>query len=258
MPSEIDSTPVSFANASGLTLAGTLSQPAGREPTTWAIIVHCFTCHRNYKGIYNIAKALNVAGYGVLRFDFSGLGDSQGRFEKTTFSDNLSDVLAAAQFLTDQGKPPHLLIGHSLGGSAMLMAARKIAAARCVATVSTSSSPALLRRLFAGVEEAMAAAPDQVFPVSVSGRDMPFTYPFLADLPRHNLEAAQQEMTLPHLVLHSPDDATTPFSEGEKLYANARQPKSFVSIPGADHLLSKREDAEYAGRVIAAWASRYV
>lgn len=249
---------VTFAGGAGAPLAATLSEPEG-ETRAWVLWAHCFTCHRNYKVGVNAARALNAAGFGVLRFDFTGLGDSGGDFAATTFGDNVADVRAAAAFLAAEGGGPQVLAGHSLGGLAVLHAARDIPAARCVATVSTASRPQKLARLFSDEQRAgWAREPGHRYPVSVSGRDVEFTGAFVADLPAHDTAAALAALERPLLIFHSPVDQTTPFHHAERLFAEAAEPKSLVSLGDSDHLVSRREDGEFIGRVLAAWALRYL
>lgn len=249
---------VKLPGGAGAKLAATLSAPDGAA-RAWVLWAHCFTCNRNYKVGVNAARALNAAGFGVMRFDFTGLGESGGEFARTTFSDNVADVKAAAAFLAAEAGAPQVLVGHSLGGLAVLAAARDIEGVRCVATVSSASSPQKLLGLF---DESLRAAwredPERIFEVEVSGREMPFTGAFVADLEMHTFERTPAELGLPLLIFHSPADRTTPFHHAERLFAQAAQPKSFVSLGDSDHLVSKREDGELIGRMIAAWAQRYL
>lgn len=249
---------VKFAGGAGAKLAATLSEPEATAKA-WVLWAHCFTCHRNYKVGVNAARALNQAGFGVMRFDFTGLGESGGDFARTTFSDNVADVKAAAAFLAAEAGAPQVLVGHSLGGLAVMAATPSIAAARCVATVSSASSPQKLLGLFSEEQRAIwRDDPQRVLQVVVSDREMPFTGAFAADLEGHAFETAPAEVGLPLLIFHSPADRTTPFRHAEQLFATAAQPKSFVSLGESDHLVSKREDGEFVGRMIAAWALRYV
>lgn len=249
---------VKFLGGAGAKLAASLSAPHG-PVKAWVLWAHCFTCNRNYKVGVNAARALNAAGFGVMRFDFTGLGESGGDFARTTFSDNVADVRAAADFLAAEAAAPQVLVGHSLGGLAVMAAAPSIKGARCVATVSSASSPQKLRGLFTDEQRAIwRDDPERVLQVEVSGRLMAFTGAFAADLERHAFEAVPAGLGLPVLIFHSPADRTTPFHHAERLFAQAAQPKSFVSLGESDHLVSKRDDGEFVGRMIAAWALRYV
>lgn len=249
---------VKFQGGAGAKIAASLSAPHA-PVKAWVLWAHCFTCNRNYKVGVNAARALNDAGFGVMRFDFTGLGESGGDFARTTFSDNVADVKAAAAFLAAEAGAPQVLVGHSLGGLAVMAAAPSIQGTRCVATVSSASTPQKLLGLFGEEQRAIwREDPERVLQVEVSGRNMPFTGAFLADLERHAFETEPARLGLPLLVFHSPADRTTPFVHAERLFAQAAQPKSFVSLGESDHLVSKREDGELVGRVIAAWALRYV
>lgn len=243
---------VRFRGGTGFELAGTLVRPSV-PLTAWALLAHCFTCNRNYKILYNLAKALATRGIGSLRFDFTGLGESRGRFEDTNLTTNIADLLAAADFLRSQGGVPRILIGHSLGGAASLLAARRIAGVQAVVTIATPFRPAQLERLFTPQREAMHAAPDQVFPVLVSGREVGFKLQFLDDLARHDLPAAIAGLGLPLLVFHSATDTTTEFANAEQIWATASHPKSVIDLVTADHLVPRREDAEFIASIIGAW-----
>lgn len=248
---------VSFESSGGYPLAALASYPDRDEPLKgWCLFAHCFTCHKNYKVIAAISRILNDEGFGVFRFDFGGLGDSGGRFEDTNLSSNIEDVHDAARFMAAEFAAPDILIGHSLGGSAVLSAANAIPTVKGVVTIASSFDPRRLQRLFTEHSEAMADDPEQVFNVMVSDRKMPFKQQFLDDLAGHDLESCIQSLGVPLLILHSPQDKTTPIENGEKIFAAARHPKSFVALDGAGHLLAERDMAAYAGQVIALWSTR--
>lgn len=246
---------VEFPGSFGTPLAGVLDQGAS-APRAWAIFAHCFTCSKESLAAAHVAKALVAEGCGVLRFDFTGLGDSAGDFSATTFSSNVADVLAAARWLAAGHDAPALLVGHSMGGAAVLAAAGEIASVRVVATIAAPAEPVRLIRQFepkvAEIERAGSAE------VMLAGRPFSIRRELLADLAAQNHRERIRSLGRALLVLHSPDDDTVPITDAGEIFQTARHPKSFVSLAGANHLLSERADARYAARVIAAWASRYI
>lgn len=246
---------VRFANDDGQLLAGLLDMPDG-PPRAFAIFAHCFTCSKNLKAAVHVARALNAAGIAVLRFDFTGLGESEGQFADTGFSNNVSDLVAAARFLTEAHTAPALLVGHSLGGTAMLLAAAGIPSAVAVATIASPSHPSHVAGQFDGMLDEIRARGEAR--VELAGRAFTIRRRFLEDLDRHPLPAAVGELRKALLILHSPRDTTVQIRHAGELFEAARHPKSFISLDTADHLLSEQRDSRYAGRVLAAWADRYL
>ncbi|WP_432410374.1 bifunctional alpha/beta hydrolase/OsmC family protein [Rasiella sp. SM2506] len=247
---------VNFPNHENLKLAGRLELPADQQPHNFAIFAHCFTCTKNLLAVKNVSRALTAAGFGVLRFDFTGLGESEGDFENTNFSGNVEDLLAAAKFLEKEYKAPTLLIGHSLGGTAVLMAAAKLASIKAVVTINAPSDPEHVKNhLEQDLEKIEREGKAQV---NLSGRPFTIRKHFLDDLKKQPIKEVVGSMRKALLILHSPQDATVSVNNAEEIYMAAHHPKSFVSLDGADHLLSRKEDSEYAGNVIAGWASRYM
>jgi putative redox protein len=252
-------TTIRFPGGSGFELAGTIVEPDTGHARNWALLSHCFTCNRNYKVLANVSRVLADLGWGVMRFDFTGLGDSGGSFEDTTLSSNIQDVIAAANHLAANYGSPDLFVGHSLGGAAGILAAKQIESLRCLATIATPANPAKLARLFSEANRtAWEGDPETVAHVQVSGRMMPFKAKFLADIAQYDLTEEITTLGLPVLLFHSPADTTTSVHNAERLFEAAGHPKSFVSLGDSDHLVSKREDAEMIGRILAAWAVRYV
>lgn len=250
------STRVTFSNSAGQRLVGLLDEPQHCAARAYALFAHCFTCNKNYKGIRNLCRALCDSGIGVLRFDFTGLGESEGDFSATTFSDNIEDIRAAAGWLAAHGRTPQLLIGHSLGGTAMLLAAGRIPGSRTVVSIASPSEPRhVLSHFTDRLEEIRDKGEAQIH---VGGSEYTLRQAFVDDLARHKLCEHLPGLGKAMLILHSPSDQTVNIEHAARLFAAARHPKSFVSLDDADHLLSREEDARYAGHVIAAWARRYL
>jgi len=247
---------VTFTNIEGQTLAGRLELPADQHPHNFALFAHCFTCNKNLGAVRNISRALTAQGYGVLRFDFTGLGESEGDFEDTNFSGNVEDLIAAATFLEKEYQAPTLLIGHSLGGAASIFAAAEIASIKAIATIGAPSNPVHVKHLFKSSIEEIEVLGKTV--VNLSGRDFTIKKQFLDDLETKPLPNVAKNLDKAILVMHSPQDTTVGIKNAEEIYHAAKHPKSFVSLDGADHLLMQKEDSVYAGRVIAGWASRYI
>jgi len=247
---------VSFKNASGLQLAALLDLPDGDEPKAYALFAHCFTCSKDYKGVVRVSKALAAEGIAVLRFDFTGLGESEGDFADTTFSSNVEDLVAAAEFMGRELEAPKILIGHSLGGAAVLHAAAQIPSAVAVATLAAPSSTdhlaGVIRSSSAEIEGAGEAE------VQIGGRSFRIRKEFLDDLSVVNMRDAVSGLGRALLVCHSPEDRTVGIENANELFMAARHPKCFLSLDSADHLCSDAADARYAGRMIATWAGRYV
>ncbi len=247
---------VTFYNQEGHSLVGRIALPANKRPHNFAIFAHCFTCNKNLTAVRNISKALTSNGFGVLRFDFTGLGESEGDFADSNFSGNVEDLVAAARFLSENYAAPTLLVGHSLGGAAVVFAAEKIASVQALATVGAPSDPShvqhLLKSGLAEIEKTGKAT------VNLSGRDFTIKKQFLEDLRSKSLPETIKRLRKPLLILHSPQDDTVGIKNAEQIYVAAHHPKSFVSLDGADHLLTNKKDSIYAGSVIAGWAQRYV
>lgn len=247
---------VNFQNQQGETLAARLELPVSQHPHTFAIFAHCFTCTKNLNAVRNISRALNQEGIAVLRFDFTGLGESEGDFADTNFTSNVSDLVAAADFLSEKYQAPEMLIGHSLGGAAVLCAATELPSIRTVATIGAPADPVHVGHLLrSGKEEIEATG---VAEVSIGGRPFKVKKQFLDDIREQNLLEKLQYLGKALLILHSPQDLTVEVANAAKIYAAARHPKSFVSLDGADHLLSQKADSMYAGDIIACWAKRYI
>ena len=244
-----------FANAQGEKLAALLDRPDGPVRAV-ALFAHCFTCGKDNKAARLIAHGLTSQGIAVLRFDFTGLGSSEGEFANTTFSSNVDDLVAAADHLRTQIAAPAILIGHSLGGAAVLAAAHRIAEARAVVTIAAPFDPAHVARLFGErVEEIRSKGEVEV---TLAGRSFRVRRGLLDDIGEHNLAPRIAELRKALLVFHSPTDETVGIDNASHIFTAAKHPKSFISLAGADHLLRRPSDAAYVAHVIAAWAERYL
>ena len=246
---------IKFKNSQGHELAAKIEFPDG-EPKAYALFAHCFTCNKNLTAVRNISHSLNECGIAVLRFDFTGLGESEGDFENTNFSSNVSDLISAAQFLSENYSAPSILIGHSLGGAAVIFAALHIPSVKAVATLGAPSNPKHVSHLLkSGLEEIQEKGEAILM---IGGREFKIQKQFLDDINEKNMEKTLKKMKLALLVLHSPQDTTVGIDNASQIYKAAWHPKSFISLDGADHLLSKKEDSIYAGKMIANWAERYI
>ncbi|MGD1848485.1 MAG: alpha/beta fold hydrolase [Salibacteraceae bacterium] len=247
---------VSFSNFAGQKLSARLELPLDTHPHAFAIFAHCFTCNKNLTAVRNISRSLTREGIAVLRFDFTGLGESEGEFADTNFASNVGDLVAAANFLNNAYQAPTLMIGHSLGGAAVLCAASKIPSLKAIATLGAPYDPEHVTHLFAGgiqeIQEKGQAA------VSIGGRDFTIKKEFLDALIEVEEHKVIHEINLPLLILHSPVDRTVDISNATRIYKAAQHPKSFISLNEADHLLTKKSDSSYAGTMIAAWANGYL
>ncbi|HEX7271051.1 MAG TPA: alpha/beta fold hydrolase [Casimicrobiaceae bacterium] len=247
---------VSFPGAAGNALAARLDLPSGAPPRAYALFAHCFTCSKDTRAATFISGALADAGLAVLRFDFTGLGGSEGDFANTTFSSNVGDLVAAAAWLRREHSAPALLIGHSLGGAAVLAAAASVPEAVAVATIGAPADPAHVTHLFAGQRAEIDARGEAE--VELAGRRFRIRREFLEDVAEQKLTTAIAALKRALIVFHSPVDATVGIDNAAAIFLAARHPRSFVSLDDADHLLSRSADGRYVGNVLAAWASRYL
>jgi putative redox protein len=244
-----------FPNAKGESLAALLDFPIGR-PNAFALFAHCFTCGKDNLAAKRIAERLAMCGIAVLRFDFTGLGASEGEFANTNFSSNVDDLVAAADHLRKAHSAPAILIGHSLGGAAVLAASHRIPEARAVVTIAAPSDPAHVVGLFKDHVSAIRAQGE--VEVSLVGRPFRIKREFLDDVAEKKLNECLAMLRKALLIFHSPTDDTVGIDNATSIFTHARHPKSFVSLAGADHLLSKKDDAVYVANMIAAWAARYI
>ncbi len=247
---------VEFENGGGDTLSAKLSLPSDVKPKHFALFAHCFTCNKNFNAIRNIANTLVAHGFGVLSFDFTGLGESDGEFAETNFSSNLSDLIHAADFLTKGYASPALIIGHSLGGAAAIYAASKIPSIKAVATIGAPADVAHVQHLIEEQLDTIEATGEAT--VVLEGRPFKIKKQFVDDIHGHRLLDVVDKLRKAVLIMHSPQDATVGIENAEKLYTKAHHPKSFVSLEGGNHLLNDKSLSKYAGEVIAAWVMRYL
>ncbi len=246
---------VEFPGSQGATLAARLDRPAG-PPRAWALFAHCFTCSKDLHAAANLARGLAERGIAVLRFDFTGLGHSEGEFASTNFSSNVQDLVAAADWLRAEREAPSLLVGHSLGGAAVLAAARQVPELRAVATLGAPAEPSHVKGLLADAAAELQERDDAE--VSIAGRRFRVRRQLLEDLDATRLEPAIAELGLPLLVMHAPGDTVVGIDNASRIFQTAKHPKSFVSLGEADHLLTSRDDARWAAEVLSAWVGRYL
>jgi putative redox protein len=246
---------LAFANAKGEKLSALIDFPLGK-PDAFALFAHCFTCGKDNLAAKRIAERLAMNGIAVLRFDFTGLGTSEGDFADTHFSSNVDDLVAAADHLRAHYSAPAILIGHSLGGCAVLAAAHRVPEARCVVTIAAPSDPMHVTHLFK--DEIDKIKSEGEVEVALAGRPFRIKRAFLNDVSERKLNECLANLHKALLVFHSPTDEVVGIDHASYIFTHAKHPKSFVSLAGADHLLSKKSDAAYVANVIAAWAGRYI
>ncbi|NIZ13907.1 bifunctional alpha/beta hydrolase/OsmC family protein [Phaeobacter sp. HF9A] len=246
---------ITFPGHAGFDLAARLDLPEGATLAT-ALFAHCFTCSKDIAAARRIAARLAAMGIAVLRFDFTGLGHSDGEFANTGFSSNVEDLIAAARYLASRNMAPDLLIGHSLGGAAVLRARAGIPSARAVVTLGAPFDPAHVAHHFDHALEEIAQK--GAAEVCIGGRPFVIGQQFVEDIRASELGTAIAELNAALLVMHAPRDATVSIDNAAKIFQAARHPKSFVTLDEADHLISRADDAEYAAQMIATWVSRYV
>jgi len=249
------STRVEFPGGQGAVLAARIDAPE-TPPRAWALFAHCFTCSKDSKAAAYIARALAQAGFGVLRFDFTGLGGSGGDFASTNFSSNVDDLVAAADWLRSHHGAPALLVGHSLGGAAVLAAAHRIDDARAVVTLGAPFDPGQVARHFGDDLQVIAERGEAA--VTLAGRPFTIRRAFLDDLRGQAQGERIRTLRRPLLVMHAPGDSVVDVDNARAIFEAALHPKSFVSLDDSDHLLDREDDARFAAGVIAAWAARYL
>lgn len=247
---------VEFVNANGYKLSARLELPLTLKPDAYAVFAHVFTGSKSLSATRHISRSLTLNGIAVLRFDFTGLGDSEGDFADTNFTSNVEDLLAACDFLAENYQAPRIIIGHSLGGAASIFAASKVDSVTAVATVGTPSEPEHVTHLLSSkiqdIEQQGFAE------VNIGGQVFTIKKHFLDDLRSKNMYNVISGLGKAILVMHSPQDRIVEIENAAKIYHAAKHPKSFVTLNNADHMLTNKDDAYYVGNVISSWVKRYI
>ncbi len=246
---------LSIQNKKGHKLQAFLELPANQKPNNYAVFAHCFTCSSSLSAVKNISRALTAHGFGVVRFDFTGLGRSEGEFAESHFSANVQDLISVNSYLEENYKAPSLLVGHSLGGAAVLVAASQLKNIKAVATVGAPASVSHVKHLFShGIEEVKQKGKVEV---NIGGRPFKIDEDFVNDFDKTDLQKTVENLRKPLLIMHAPFDRVVGIENAQKLYHYAHHPKSFISLDGADHLLMNEEDSNYVGDIIGSWVKRY-
>ncbi|HWD01018.1 MAG TPA: alpha/beta fold hydrolase [Amycolatopsis sp.] len=246
---------IQFPGSHGTALAASLEVPDGK-PHAYALFAHCFTCGKDVVAAARLARGLVKQGVAVLRFDFTGLGGSEGDFGNTDFSSNVADLVAAADHLRAEHEAPKLLVGHSLGGAAVLAARHRVPQVKAVATIAAPADPDHVARHFAGNREEIARCREA--DVVLAGRKFRIRKQFLDDIAAQPQEERIRDLKAALLVMHSPVDLEVGVANARRIFDTARHPKSFIALDGADHLLTGREDAAFAAEILGTWAKRYL
>ena len=246
---------ITFKGAQGDELCGRLDIPDEGEPRSYVMFAHFFTGSKDAIAASRIAKALWARGFAVFRFDFTGLGESQGDFANTTFSSNVEDLLAAADYLREHKRAPTILIGHSLGGAAVISAANRIPEVQAVSTIGSPSDPKHVTHLFGDAKKEIEEKGEAE--ITVGGRKFRIKESFLKDLQWQKQEDCIKNLRKGLLIFHSPTDEIVGIENAAQIYTTAKHPKSFISLSGANHMLTNKKDAEYVAEVISSWVHRY-
>jgi putative redox protein len=252
----MNSKTITFKNEQGQSLSAKIDFPISGRPRHFAIFAHCFTCNKNLNAVRGISRVLSQNQIAVLSFDFTGLGQSEGEFSETNFSSNIQDLISASKYLESNYSAPDILIGHSLGGAAVLYAANMIDSIKAVSTIGAPSHPEHIERLFTDNTEKLEKVGEAT--VSIGGRPFNIKKQFLEDIRNTDLSFNKNKNNPSLLIFHSPQDLVVDIENARKIYEKAHHPKSFISLDGADHLLSNKDDAYYVGQVISQWAVRYL
>ncbi len=247
---------IEFTGSQGDILSARLDLPEQDPPKATILFAHCFTCSKNLKVVSNITKILSELGFATFRFDFTGLGESEGDFANTNFSSNVEDLVAAYQYMKTESLAPTILVGHSLGGAAVLQAAHHMPEVKAVATIGAPAHPGHVEKNFGlKVEEINENGEAEV---SLAGRLFTIKKQFLDDLKKTRMQSFIQNLDRALMVFHSPVDNTVGIDNASMIFKDAKHPKSFVSLDQADHLLTDNKDSIYVGKVLAAWAEKYI
>lgn len=247
---------VKFKNSRSNTLSGRIDMPFNEHITAYAVFAHCFTCSMELKAIANINRALTRHGIAVLRFDMTGIGESEGSFPDTNFTTQIDDVVSAAKFLVQNYKAPQLLIGHSLGGAAILFASKQVSSAKAIVTIASPDEPANLAQKLKRTKDRCIKM--GVAETEIGGVKFSFKPQFFKDIEKYSAAELQKDIHLPYLVMHSTADTYSDIDNGLRLFKRANQPKSFVSLDDIDHLMLNKDDAMYVGEIISTWVKKYL
>ncbi|MDT7830935.1 alpha/beta fold hydrolase [Flavobacteriaceae bacterium S356] len=246
---------LNIQNRKGITLNAHLELPANQRPNYYAIFAHCFTCSASLSAVRNVSRTLTQDGFGVIRFDFTGLGRSEGEFADSYFSANVDDLLDVHEYISKEYNAPSLLVGHSLGGAAVLVAASMLEDVKAVATIGAPATVGHVKHLFShGIDEIPEKGNVEV---NIGGRPFNINKDFVADFDKIDLPNIVKGLRKPLLIMHAPFDKTVGIENAQQLYTSAHHPKSFVSLDGADHLLMDPKDSRYVGTIIGTWVQRY-
>lgn len=247
---------VNFKNSFGTNLSGIIDFPLIGKPRAFALFAHCFTCSKDLKAVDNISQGLTNNNIAVLRFDFTGLGQSKGAFSDSNFSSNIDDLKSAVHFLESEYHSPQIMIGHSLGGAAVLHTSGSIASVNAVVTIGAPSNPLHVKNLFKKGQDEIDTHGEAE--ISIGGRPFTIQKQFIEDLEKNDSKEVITNLNKALLVLHSPQDSIVSIDNASDIYLAAKHPRSFVTLDGADHLMSKSADSLYVGNIIGPWASRYI
>ena len=246
---------LTIPNRKGINLNAYLELPANQKPNYFAIFAHCFTCSSSLSAVKNVSRSLSQDGFGVIRFDFTGLGRSEGEFADSYFSSNVEDLIDVHEYVKKEFQAPSLLVGHSLGGAAVLVAASQLDDIKAVATIGAPADVGHVKHLFSHSESEIPEKGN--VQVNIGGRPFNINKDFVKDFDKTDLPSIVKGLRKPLLIMHAPFDKIVGIENAEKLYINAHHPKSFVTLDGADHLLSDSNDSRYVGDVIGTWVKRY-
>jgi alpha-beta hydrolase superfamily lysophospholipase len=247
---------VNFLNKNGLKLTGYLDFPNDKNPRAYAVFAHCFTCSKDLKAIANINESLTNSGIASLRFDFTGIGESEGDFSNSNYTGYIEDILSSVDFLNKNYESPELMIGHSLGGCTAIESASEIPSIKAVAVIGSPAEPSNLSEKLKRTKE--IAAREGEAQAEIGGVKYLFKKQFFIDIEKHKLEPFIRNLQKPLLIMHSPSDIYTNIENAELIFQAAKYPKSFISLDGIDHLMLKKQDAMYVGGLIAVWAQKYL
>jgi putative redox protein len=245
-----------FTGMQGDELSARIDLPENDDPQAFVLFAHCFTCSKNLKAVGNIARALTEKEFAVFRFDFTGLGESEGDFSDTNFSSNIGDLVEAAEFMTAEFKAPDILVGHSLGGAAVLLAAHKITSCKAVATIAAPCDPDHVIKNFEPKLDEINE--DGQAEVMLEGRSFTIKKQFLDDLKKLKMGKCIKNLDKALLIFHSPVDRQVSIGNASHIFRHAKHPKSFISLDDANHLLSNENDSRYVGTMLASWAYTYI